>query len=66
LPNLTCSKAYAAGPASALWRGEKGQTMAEYAVGLSVITVVVISAISLLSDRVVNTITGVANVLAGP
>jgi Flp pilus assembly pilin Flp len=39
--------------------------MAEYTVGLSVITVVVITAISLLSDHVLNTITGVANVLPG-
>jgi Flp pilus assembly pilin Flp len=44
---------------------EEGQTMAEYTVGLSVITIVVITAISLLSDRVLNTITGVANVLPG-
>jgi Flp pilus assembly pilin Flp len=40
--------------------------MAEYTVGLSVITIVVITAISLLSDHVLNTITGVANVLPGP
>jgi Flp pilus assembly pilin Flp len=46
-------------------RREEGQTMAEYTVGLSVITIVVITAISLLSDRVLNTITGVANVLPG-
>jgi len=40
--------------------------MAEYTVGLSVITVVVITAISFLSDHVLNTITGVTNVLPGP
>ena len=66
LPKLTCAEAYAAGPATALRGREEGQTMAEYTVGLSVITVVVITAISLLSDHVLNTITGVANVLPGP
>jgi len=62
LPNLPCPEAYAA---TALRGREEGQTMAEYTVGLSVITVVVITAISLLSDHVLNTITGVANVLPG-
>jgi Flp pilus assembly pilin Flp len=66
LPNLTCTEAYAAGPATAPRGREEGQTMAEYTVGLSVITVVVITAISLLSDHVLNTITGVAKVLPGP
>jgi Flp pilus assembly pilin Flp len=66
LPNLTCTEAYAAGQATAPRGREEGQTMAEYTVGLSVITVVVITAISLLSDHVLNTITGVANVLPGP
>jgi Flp pilus assembly pilin Flp len=66
LPNLTCTEAYAAGQATAPRGREEGQTMAEYAVGLSVITVVVITAISLLSDHVLNTITGVAKILPGP
>jgi Flp pilus assembly pilin Flp len=66
LPNLTCAEASAVGPAIALCGREEGQTMAEYTVGLSVITIVVITAISLLSDHVLNTITGVANVLPGP
>jgi Flp pilus assembly pilin Flp len=66
LPNLTCTEAYAAGQATAPRGREEGQTMAEYSVGLSVITVVVITAISLLSDHVLNTITGVAKILPGP
>jgi Flp pilus assembly pilin Flp len=44
---------------------EEGQTMAEYGVALTIITIVILTAISLLSDRVVNTINTVANVLPG-
>jgi Flp pilus assembly pilin Flp len=44
---------------------EEGQTMAEYGVVLAVITIVVIAAIGLLSTKVGNAITGVANILPG-
>ena len=44
---------------------EEGQTMAEYGVVLAVITLVVIAAIGLLSTKVGNAITGVANILPG-
>jgi Flp pilus assembly pilin Flp len=41
-------------------RREEGQTMAEYAVTLGVITALVVAAIALLSTNVTNAITGVA------
>jgi Flp pilus assembly pilin Flp len=56
-------QAYAA--AAELRKREEGQTMAEYGVVLAVITVVVIAAIGLLSTRVGNAITGVADILPG-
>ena len=49
----------------ALRRREEGQTMAEYGVVLAVITLAVIAAITLLSDRVRNAITNVAGILPG-
>src|SRR5947207_6217140 len=55
-------QAYAA---AELRKREEGQTMAEYGVVLAVITVVVIAAIGLLSTRVGNAITGVADILPG-
>src|SRR5919202_1615802 len=50
---------------AALRRREDGQTMAEYGVVLAVITLAVIAAISLLSDRVRSAITNVASILPG-
>jgi Flp pilus assembly pilin Flp len=44
---------------------EEGQTMAEYGVALTIITITVITAISLLSGKVVDTISAVADVLPG-
>ena len=51
--------------AAALDRGEDGQTMAEYGVVLSVITLLVIGSITLLSDNVVSALESVASVLPG-
>jgi len=51
--------------ATELRKREEGQTMAEYAVMLSVITLAVITAIALLSTNIVNVITSVADVLPG-
>ena len=51
--------------AAALSRGEDGQTMAEYGVVLSVITLLVIGSITLLSDNVVSALESVASVLPG-
>lgn len=45
------------------FRNDRGQTMAEYAVVLAVVTALVVAAISLLSTNVGNAITNVANVL---
>ena len=42
---------------------QRGQTMAEYAVVLAVITLAVIGAITLLSDNVRSAIESVANIL---
>ena len=42
---------------------EEGQTMAEYAVVLAVVTALVIGAITLLSGNVQNAITNVANLI---
>ena len=44
---------------------EEGQTMAEYGVVLAVITLAIIASLTLLSTRVRNAITNVANVLPG-
>jgi Flp pilus assembly pilin Flp len=44
---------------------EEGQTMAEYGVMLSVITLAVLTAISLLSGGVVNAIESVTAILPG-
>jgi Flp pilus assembly pilin Flp len=44
-------------------RREDGQTMAEYAVVLAVVTLLVIGAISLLSTNIGNEITKVAGIL---
>ncbi len=44
---------------------EDGQTMAEYGVVLSVITLLVIGSITLLSDNVVSALQSVASVLPG-
>ena len=46
-------------------RREEGQTMAEYGVVLSVITLLVIGSITLLSDNVVSALESVASVLPG-
>jgi Flp pilus assembly pilin Flp len=42
---------------------EEGQTMAEYAVVLAVVTLLVIGAITLLSTNIGNEITKIANIL---
>ena len=55
-------QAFAADAASSL-RREDGQTMAEYGVVLSVITLAVIAAITLLSDNVRSAIENVAGIL---
>jgi Flp pilus assembly pilin Flp len=44
---------------------DEGQTMAEYAVALTIITIAAITAISLLSGKVVDSISAVADVLPG-
>ena len=51
--------------ASDALRREEGQTMAEYGVVLAVITLDVIGAITLLSSRVRDALTSVANILPG-
>jgi Flp pilus assembly pilin Flp len=63
LPNLARQHAHADGAATR--QREEGQTMAEYSVALSVITIGAITAISLLSGHVLNTISGVADILPG-
>lgn len=50
---------------AAVRRREDGQTMAEYGVVLSVITLLVIGSITLLSDNVVSALESVASVLPG-
>jgi Flp pilus assembly pilin Flp len=59
------TQAFAASRMDALRRGEEGQSMAEYGVTLSVITIAVIGAISLLSDNVRAAIENVAGILPG-
>jgi Flp pilus assembly pilin Flp len=44
-------------------RGDAGQTMAEYAVALTVITVAVVAGLALMSAAVTNTLLGVIGVL---
>lgn len=61
LNSLASTRAFAV----ALGRGEDGQTMAEYGVVLSVITLLVIGSITLLSDNVVSALESVASVLPG-
>ena len=51
--------------APVLRRGEDGQTMAEYGVVLSVITLLVIGSITLLSDNVVSALQSVTSILPG-
>jgi Flp pilus assembly pilin Flp len=51
--------------AAALRRREDGQTMAEYGVVLSVITLAVIASITLLSDNVLSALQSVASILPG-
>jgi Flp pilus assembly pilin Flp len=48
-----------------LCKRDEGQTMAEYGVALTIITIAVITSISLLSGKVVDTISAVADVLPG-
>jgi len=43
--------------------GERGQTMAEYAVVLAVIAVIVVAALQLLAGGIANTINDVVGVL---
>ena len=54
-----------AAAAAELRKREEGQTMAEYGVVLSVITLLVIGSITLLSDNVVSALESVASVLPG-
>jgi Flp pilus assembly pilin Flp len=44
-------------------RGDAGQTMAEYAVALSVITIVVIAGLALMSAAVTSTLVRVIGIL---
>jgi Flp pilus assembly pilin Flp len=46
-----------------LRKREEGQTMAEYAVVLAVVTALVIGAITLLSGNIKNAVTNVANLI---
>jgi Flp pilus assembly pilin Flp len=59
------TQAFAAGSADALSRREDGQTMAEYGVVLALVTLVVVTAMSLLSGNVSNALESVANMLPG-
>ena len=54
---------FATEAAESLRKREEGQTMAEYAVVLAVVTALVIGAITLLSGNVKNAITNVANLI---
>jgi Flp pilus assembly pilin Flp len=54
---------FAAETLESLRRGEEGQTMAEYAVVLAVVTALVIGAITLLSGNVEKAITNVAGLI---
>lgn len=44
-------------------RGQAGQTMAEYAVALSIITIIVVSALAFMSAAVTSTISSVVGIL---
>jgi pilus assembly protein Flp/PilA len=55
----------AANTRSALHRSEEGQTMAEYGVILSVITVAIITAVSLLSGNIQGAFESVAGLVPG-
>ena len=55
----------AANTGGALHRREEGQTMAEYGVILSVITVAIIAAISLLSGNIQGAFESVAGLVPG-
>jgi Flp pilus assembly pilin Flp len=61
LNSLDLTRAFA----PALRRREHGQTMAEYGVVLSVITLAVIASITLLSDNVLSALQSVASILPG-
>lgn len=57
------AQVFAVESVDALRKREQGQTMAEYAVVLAVVTLLVIGAITLLSTNVKNAITNVANLI---
>ena len=59
------AQAHVAAAAVSLREREEGQTMAEYGVVLAVITLAVIGAITLLSQRVQGAISNVAGILPG-
>jgi Flp pilus assembly pilin Flp len=50
---------------SKLQRDEEGQTMAEYAVVLAVITILVVAALSLLSGAIVGALGAVTDIING-
>jgi Flp pilus assembly pilin Flp len=51
--------------AESLNKREEGQTMAEYGVVLAVITLIVVGAITILSNRISGAITAVSGLLPG-
>jgi Flp pilus assembly pilin Flp len=57
------AQVFATEAGQSLRKREEGQTMAEYAVVLAVVTALVIGAITLLSDNIRGAITDVANLL---
>ncbi len=59
------SQAFAVGKLSALRRHEEGQTMAEYGVVLTVMTLAVLASMMLLSDSVRSALENVAALLPG-
>jgi Flp pilus assembly pilin Flp len=44
-------------------RGDAGQTMAEYAVALTVLTVIIVAGLALMSAAVTNTLVSVVGIL---
>ena len=60
---LAFAQVYATETYESLRKREEGQSMAEYAVVLAVVTALVIGAITLLSGNVQNAITNVANLI---
>ena len=52
-----------AGRLDSLRRGEEGQTMAEYALVLAVITPVIVASIALMSEGIRSTIENVVSIL---